>query len=60
MFMYLCIHPVYMHKLYWRLKINGVWTFRPAAVDEICDEFYLVVRIGGPHDESGLLKEMKE
>lgn len=49
-----------MHKLYWRLKIDGRWTFRPAVVDEIHEEFYVVVRLGGPHDESGLIKEMKE
>ncbi len=34
MFMYTCIHRVYMWEveptLYWRVKINGKWTWRPA------------------------------
>jgi hypothetical protein len=28
----LCIHRVYMAKLYWRVKRNGKWTWRPATV----------------------------
>jgi len=49
-----------MHKLYWRLKINGNWTFRPATVDEIDEEVYIVVRLGGRLDESGIIKEISE
>lgn len=40
-----------MQKLYWRVKVNGKWTFRPADVYEITEEFYVVVRLGGPHHE---------
>ena len=29
----MCIHGVYMAgKLYWRVKIDGKWTWRPAGI----------------------------
>ena len=31
-FVQLCIHPVYMAKLYWRVKRDGKWTWKPAEV----------------------------
>ena len=33
---YLCIHRVYMGKLYWRIKKNGKWTWRPVKWSEVC------------------------
>jgi len=36
MFMYTCIHRVYMWeaepRLYWRVKLNGKWTWRAATI----------------------------
>ncbi len=36
--MYTCIHRVYMweaeSRLFWRVKLNGKWTWRKATVDE--------------------------
>lgn len=31
-FIFQCIHPVYMAKLYWRVKRDGKWTWRPAGL----------------------------
>ena len=28
----LCIHGVYMAKLYWRVKRDGKWTWKPATM----------------------------
>ena len=33
-FMYTSAIAVYMAKLYWRLKVNGKWTWRPAEVSD--------------------------
>ena len=37
-FMYTCIHRVYMWeaepRLFWRVKLNGKWTWRKATLDE--------------------------
>ena len=32
-------------KLYWRVKINGKWTWRPAAVDTMNEEYAIVHRL---------------
>ena len=29
-----------MAKLYWRVKVNGKWTWRAAKVDYYCNETY--------------------
>ena len=31
------MHRVYMAKLYWRLKVNGKWTWRPLQVRMLRD-----------------------
>ena len=36
MYKYNCIQPRYMsNKLYWRIKKNGKWTWKPAKVTEV-------------------------
>ena len=37
--------PVYMAKLYWKVKINGKWTFRPAIIDTMNANFAIVHRL---------------
>ena len=39
-------------KLYWRVKINGKWTWRPAEVYLNNDSSYLVKAYKGESDES--------
>ena len=36
---YWCIHVVYMARLYWRVKVNGKWTWRPAVYDMHRDRY---------------------
>jgi len=48
MFMYTCIHGVYMWeaepRLYWRVKVNGKWTWRTAkwASNEVHESFMVI------------------
>ena len=42
-FMYTSAIAVYMAKLYWRLKVNGKWTWRPAVIGgEGADEVVVI------------------
>lgn len=42
--MYTSAIAVYMAKLYWRVKVDGRWTFRPALIDTMNANFMIVHR----------------
>lgn len=43
--MYTSAIAVYMAKLYWRIKVNGKWTWRAASIDTMNKGYLIVQRI---------------